>query len=95
MLHLRAVLGPLGDVTGAAEKLAFADLGHQLGPCSRQASSDVEALGRGVDVIELQVLRRAASDTAAAKHLDESLSSTVLVGLDVDPEVLGSPGHSS
>ena len=90
---LWTVLCAFGHMTGTAEKLALASLGYQIIPRSRPVRAKLEALSSRIDVIELKALCRTATDTATSKQLDQLSTATMLVGLDVDPKVLGSPGH--
>ena len=62
VLGLRPVFATLGDVAWTTEQLALQCLLDQRGPSSRHVRSNGEDLGLGVDVIELQLVSRAASN---------------------------------
>jgi hypothetical protein len=93
VLRLRAVLSALGYMAGVTEKLAELRFCNQVIPGLGEVRTDAEVLALGIYVIKLKVFHGPAADALAAKHGDKTLASLALLGLDVRPEVLGTPGH--
>jgi hypothetical protein len=54
-------------VAVGAHEIAFFDLGHDVGYCSRGQSADVEQFRRRVAVIELHYIRRVAIPAIRAR----------------------------
>jgi hypothetical protein len=89
--RFRPVLCALGYVIFFAEQLTLHGLGNEIRPGSRQVCANSEAFGRWVDVIELKIFCRSATNTLAAEHLDQLGATGVLASLDVLPIVGGAP----
>jgi hypothetical protein len=80
---------------GLAQELALQGFLDQLVPATGQGLAYSEALGLGIDVVELKILGGTATGAASTEHVDEAFTPSLSPGLVVSPEVLGPSRHSA